>query len=190
MNEGISDTSRLPLICADCGAIETDEQREYSLDCKCGGSWVEQAPSDKPPAPSPESSPGSSLIVPPTPVHMTDAAYRRAREILVADASRRGRPQPHTARDNRLPEEISPWLGLEPELAREMAELFPAPNPDIVASRRLIKVSNWGQNVAVGLSIPREILFVTGLRRGDLVLVSGWHQGCIRIVRIPEGENG
>jgi hypothetical protein len=140
----------------------------------------------------PEKEPESeSLIIPPD--QFTDADYRKAREILVADASRRGRPQPMTARDNRLPEEISPWSGLEPGLAREMAELFPAPNPDIVASRRLRTVSGWGtggQKKTVGVVIPQEILFVTGMRRGDLVLVSGWAAGVLRIVRVPEGENG
>ena len=134
---------------------------------------------------------GESLII--SPSEFTDAEYRRARAILVADASRRGRPQPMTARDNRLPEEISPWAGLEPNLAREMAELFPAPNPDIVASRRLRTVSGWGQGgkkKSIGIAIPQEILFVTGMRKGDLVLVSGWHHGLIRLVRVPEGENG
>jgi hypothetical protein len=130
----------------------------------------------------------TSMII--RPDQITDADYRKAREILVADATRRGRPSPHTAQNNRLPEEISPWSGLETELAREMAELFPAPNPDIVASRRLIRVGNTARNMAVGLSIPREILYVTGMRKGDIVLVSGWAQGLIRIVRIPEGENG
>lgn len=134
---------------------------------------------------------GNSLII--SPSEFTDSDYRRARAILVADASRRGRPQPMTARDNRLPEEISPWAGLEPNLAREMAELFPAPNPDIVASRRLRVVAGWGKDSkkkSVGLAIPQEILFVTGMRKGDLVLVSGWHFGLIRICRVPEGENG
>ncbi len=137
---------------------------------------------------SPASS--ASLIV--SPDKFTDADYRTAREILVADASRRGRPQPMTARDNRLPEEISPWSGLEPGLAREMAELFPAPNPDIVASRRLRTISGWGvggKRKTVGVVIPQEILFVTGMRRGDLVLVSGWHHGVIRIVRVNEGPD-
>jgi hypothetical protein len=121
-----------------------------------------------------------------------DEPYRRAREILVADASQRGRPRQYTARDNRLPEEISPWAGLEPGMAKEMAELFPAPNPDIVASRRLRKIAGWGKKVdkTVGIVIPREILYVTGMRLGDLVLISGWCSGVIRIVRIPEGENG
>jgi hypothetical protein len=167
---------RPPLVCRDCGAVENEDQREYCLDCKCGGTFI---------------APAASIIV--RPDQISDADYRKAREILVADASRRGRPQPLTARDNRLPEEISPWSGLEPELAREMAELFPAPNPDIVASRRLRKVSGWGgkaQKASIGLVIPQEILFVTGMRRGDLVLVSGYCAGVIRIVRIPEGENG
>lgn len=148
--------------------------------------------SDHPPEPDPK------LIV--DPAQFSESDYRRARAILVADASRRGRPQPMTAGDNRLPEEISPWSGMEPELAREMAELFPAPNPDIVVSRRLRKISGWGKKKAgvrpadekksVGIAIPAEMLHVTGMRYGDLVLISGWHSGLLRIVRIPEGENG
>lgn len=150
----------------------------------------ENKPEDELIEPSTETE-SAPLII--SPSEFTDADYRKAREILVADASRRGRPQPMTARDNRLPEEISPWAGLEPSLAREMAELFPAPNPDIVASRRLRTVSGWGQGgkkKSIGIAIPQEILFVTGMRKGDLVLVSGWCSGLIRICRIPEGENG
>jgi hypothetical protein len=80
---------------------------------------------------------------------------------------------------------------MDPELARQMAELFPAPNPDIVASRRLRKVGGWGKGEnkkCIGIVIPQEVLYVTGMRRRDLVLISGWSEGLIRIIRIPEGD--
>lgn len=186
-----SNQDRAPLVCKDCGAIESDEQREYCLDCKCGGRWTEAMKVAMPDNTDVPPQSVDSMII--RPDQLSDADYRRVREILVADASRRGRPHPHTMRDNRLPEEISPWSGLDPVLAKEMAELFPAPNPDIVASRRLRQVAGWGksgQKKSVGVVIPAEVLFVTGMRKGDLVLVSGWAAGVIRIVRIPEGENG
>lgn len=187
-----SNQGRAPLVCEDCGAVESDEQREYCLDCKCGGIFVEKLVDGEGRVWTRDTEKADhSIIV--SPDQLSDADYRRAREILVADASRRGRPHPHTMRDNRLPEEISPWSGLDPVLAKEMAELFPAPNPDIVASRRLRQVAGWGksgQKKSVGVVIPAEVLFVTGMRKGDLVLISGWASGVIRIVRIPEGENG
>ena len=230
-----------PLVCKDCGSVATARQRIYDMDCKCGGSFVEQIPEPepepvKPPKPAKPPKPSKPPKPPrgggecgclhgslpcdricddqarcpycynngqgyPVLVHgATDEAYRRAREILVADASRAGRPRPMTAGVNKLPEEISPWMGLEPALAKEMAEIFPAPNPDIVVSRRLRKIAGWGkkkdgvraadEKKTVGIGIPAEILYVTGMRYGDLVLISGWHNGLIRIVRIPEGENG
>lgn len=32
-----------PLVCADCGTEESDEQFNLDLDCKCGGPFVERA---------------------------------------------------------------------------------------------------------------------------------------------------
>jgi len=119
--------------------------------------------------------------------------YQASRSILGRDAGM-GRPRPMTQDFNRLPEEISPWLGMEPELAAKMAELFPAPRPEIVASRRLRKTEKWGRggrghSPMISLTIPNEVLYVTGMRARDLVLISGWAEGLIRIVRIPEGED-
>lgn len=121
-----------------------------------------------------------------------DRDYLEMRAQLVKDASQRGRPRPITAAD-KLPEEISPYMGLDPDTARELAELFPAPNPDIVAARRLRQAQgpvSKNKYQAVMVVIPKEVLYVTGMRKGDLVLVSGWHHGIIRLVRVPEGENG
>lgn len=29
-----------PLVCDDCGTWQSDHQKEYNLDCKCGGRWI------------------------------------------------------------------------------------------------------------------------------------------------------
>jgi len=90
-----------------------------------------------------------------------------------------------------LPEDISPYAGLDPELAQALQESFPAPNPDIVRARRLRAAAGANDRgyYSVILGIPSDVLFVTGMRIGDTVLISGWAQGVIRLIRVPEGPS-
>jgi len=86
--------------------------------------------------------------------------------------------------------DISPWLGVDPETAKKLAEAFPAPNPDTVIVRKLRKIyrdyKKSGEVVtAVFLGLPDEVLATCGWRAGDRLLVSVWAEGIIRLVRLP-----
>lgn len=120
----------------------------------------------------------------------SEADYLATRRLLIEQSNKSGKPTISTPRHNRLPEEITPWMGIDPNSARALAESFPAPNPDMVVARRIRKIAGWknGEPLTVGIAIPTEVLYVTGMRRSDLVLISAWHDGVIRITRIPEGQ--
>jgi len=90
------------------------------------------------------------------------------------------------------PSVISPYLGLDPELAAALAESFPAPNPDLVKLRRLRNKVMAGANkegkFSVYINVPAEVLAVVGWRTGDSILVSAWAEGVCRLTRVPEGR--
>lgn len=123
-----------------------------------------------------------------------DLRNQRRRELIRNARKQAGRP----TRPLTLPEELHPYMGLDPETAAKMARAFPAPMPDIVCARRLrLSIAGGGKRnkdetgrykrSTVYLTIPFDVLYCTGMRAGDVVMVSGWAEpGIIRLVRIPE----
>jgi hypothetical protein len=75
----------------------------------------------------------------------------------------------------------SPYAGVDPELVDALAEAFPAPKPDMTATRILRGAGTGTGKVA----IPIEMMKVLGWQPGDRVVLSAWidDDGTLRVVK-------
>jgi len=110
----------------------------------------------------------------------TEAELRETRIKIIRSAQAQ---RPSIERD------LDPYLGMDPETAAKLKELFPAPKPDVVLSRKLrIDKAHYKAHSKGGtaiLAIPIEVQYTCGWRPGDVLLISAWAEGCARIVRLP-----